>query len=487
MPTRDHLQIWINGHRHEVRGDDMFLSLSDFLRDRLRLVGTKIVCSEGDCGACSVLLGRPKSNRLEYQAIDACIAFLFQLDGTHVVTVEGLSGGQLTPVQQAMVDCHGSQCGFCTPGFVVAMHGHCEQMSSGERTNRDEPNWRQALTGNLCRCTGYSPILEAAERAQAAGCPSVAERYPPAPLLAEIANSATDELEMASGRRKVYGPTVRSDAVKFLVENPGATIVAGATDLGVQMNKRHIAPTDFLLLNRLLEFRKVEVNDQGEEGRVLMAGAMATWADLETVLCKELPQFSEILSRFGSPQIRHMGTLGGNIINASPIADSLPVLHVLEAHLGIEGPEGSRRVNINDFYQDYKQFDLAPGELLAQIAMPLPREDEWLRLYKITRRRDLDISTFTAAIRMRRDRDRISEARIAYGAVGPIVLRLPQTEEFLIGKTFTEETMRLAGDMAATEITPISDVRGSADYRRQLAKNVLLKFYHEEHPSLVVV
>jgi xanthine dehydrogenase small subunit len=198
-----------------------------------------------------------------------------------------------------------------------------------------------------------------------------------------------------------------------------------------------------------------------------------------------VPEFAEIVSVFGSPQIRHIGTLGGNIINASPIADSLPFLFVLEAELELAGPAGRRRVNINQFYHGYKKFDLKPDELLTSICIPLPKTDELLRLFKVSRRRDLDIATFTAAIRMRLDGDTIREAALAYGAVGPTVLRLRRTAEFLIGRSFTEETMDAAGDVAIEEITPISDVRGSKDYRYQLARNVLLKFYHEQQLAMV--
>jgi xanthine dehydrogenase small subunit len=235
----------------------------------------------------------------------------------------------------------------------------------------------------------------------------------------------------------------------------------------------------FLDLNRVaaLEGVAIEVDEQGE---TLVAGARATWTEIEEACRDTVPEFHSIVSIFGSPQIRHVGTIGGNIINASPIADSLPFLFVAGATLELQSHDGTRTVYINDFYQGYKKFDLRPGELLTRVRVPLPSSGDMLRLVKVSRRRDLDIATFTAAILMRLEGDEIAEARLAFGAVGPTILRPRRTEEFLRGKPFSEATMRAAGDVAVGEITPISDVRGSAEYRYQLTRNVLLKFYHEQ-------
>ena len=534
MATRDHIVLYLNGQRREVRGGDCFLSLSDYLRYRARLVGTKIVCSEGDCGSCTVLVGRPAKDRFEYLPIDSCIRFMFQLDGVHVITVEGLkavadaetctfvgdsvaaetirrttiSESDLTPVQKALVDCHGSQCGFCTPGFVMAMTGVCEHANGHAAAEAD---WRTALTGNLCRCTGYTSIISAAMQVDAAAMPKLNALYPPGPMLCGLAELQNDVLDLHRhdelGNRRAFCPKTIDEAISFRAANPQAKIVAGATDVGVQLNKRVIEPAVFLDLNRVTELGGVEIIDgegsgklNGELGsgdvlplnpvlspgerertrRQIVAGARATWSELLEQCRAEVPEFAEILSVFGSPQIRHVGTIGGNIINASPIADSLPFLFVMEAELELAGPSGRRRVNINDFYQGYKKFDLRADELLTRVIIPLPQANELLRLYKISRRRDLDISTFTAAIRIRLDGETIESAAIAYGAVGPTVLRLRKTEEFLQGRPFTEDTMAAAGDVAVGEITPIGDVRGSKDYRLQLARNVLLKFYHEQ-------
>jgi xanthine dehydrogenase small subunit len=480
----DHLLIWVNGRRHEIRGREAFLSLSDFLRRSLGLTGTKIVCSEGDCGACSVLIGRPNANGsgLTYRPIDSCIQFLFQLDGVHVVTVEGL-GGETNPsaVQQAMIDCHGSQCGFCTPGFVVAMTGLLE-----DRDELDESSMRCGLTGNLCRCTGYTPIIDAGRNIDITEHQRIESRFPSDAILSEFELRRDQEVrvraEWDEQEHIFISPATLEAATATLGERSDATIVAGATDIGVRINKSLTIPRTIVDLNRVDELTAARI----EDGQMVL-GARTSWSTMEKLCQEHVPEFHKIVAVFGAPQIRHVGTIGGNIVNASPIADSLPFLHVMEATLELRSAVGQRLVNINNFYQGYKKFDLQPGELVARVFIPLPPASELLRLYKISRRRDLDISTFTAALRLRLDGDTIADAAIALGAVGPIVIRARKTEAFLQGQPLTEETMLQAGNVAVSEITPISDVRGAADYRLQLARNVLLKFFHETQAQAMTV
>jgi xanthine dehydrogenase small subunit len=492
---RDHLVLYINGARQEVRGRDAFLSLSDYLRRRCGLVGTKIVCSEGDCGACTVLVGRPTPGRdaLAYRPVDSCIQFMFQLDGAHVVTVEGLRPDRgLNAVQQAMIDCHGSQCGFCTPGFVVAMTGLLEQTNGDALDGNpfDHEAWRRGLTGNLCRCTGYAPILDAAIQACEAEHQRLNDLYLAAPMLSDLDAIADDPIEIeapgplgsTTAVQRVACPATLAAALAFLAAHPDARIVAGATDIGVRANKSGRLPDTILDLNRVAELDFVRV-----EPRALVAGARASWTSLLAACETACPEFARILSVFGAPQIRHVGTIGGNLANASPIADSLPFLFVMEATLTLASAAGRRAININDFYHGYKKFDLRPDELIAEVRVPLPAADETLRLYKISRRRDLDISTFTAAIRMKLAIQRIERASIALGGVGPVVVRARRTEQFLAGQAFSEDTLGAAGNLAVSEIAPITDVRGAADYRRQLTRNVLLKFFHQAQAEPIAV
>ena len=484
---RQHILLFVNGQQHQVAGADAFLTLSNFLRLRLGLCGTKIVCSEGDCGSCSVLLGQldkqSKSPTLKYSPIDSCIAFVFQLDGCHIVTVEGLGQeDDLNRVQEAMVDCHGSQCGFCTPGFVVAMTGLLE-----ENSQPSESDWRHGLTGNLCRCTGYSPIIRAAKECNGENTRSMKACFAEKDMLSPIAAAQADEIKITAGSsdeptHTLFSPTTIKQAVEVLAQHPDAKIVAGGTDVGVQFNKGYCDAKTWIDLNRIPELAEISISDGS-----IVAGARATWTDVENLVRELVPEFYNVVSVFGSPQIRNIGSIGGNIINASPIADSIPFLCVCEAELELTGQAGARTVNINDFYQDYKKFDLKPGELLTKITAPLPSKNRELRLYKVSRRRALDISTFTGAIWLERDGDTISDAGIAYGAVGPTVIRLKKTESFLRGKPLNLETMTAAGEIAVSEITPISDVRGGADFRLQLARNVLLKFYHQLNSAEALV
>jgi xanthine dehydrogenase small subunit len=282
------------------------------------------------------------------------------------------------------------------------------------------------------------------------------------------------EAEWGGERHFVASPLELDCALRYLQDFPTATIVAGATDVGVRLNKTLELPERILDLNRVSELEHVAIQD-GE----MVLGARTSWTAIER-LCKEhVPEFHKIVSVFGAPQIRHVGTIGGNLANASPIADSLPFLYVMDAVVELQSAGSSRSVPVTDFYKGYKELDLRPSELITRVRIPLSDEGELLRLYKVSRRRDLDIASFTAAIRIRLDGETIDHAAVAFGAVGPTVIRARETEAFLRGRTLDEDTMIAAGDVAVTEISPISDVRGAADYRYQLARNILLKFWHE--------
>jgi xanthine dehydrogenase small subunit len=291
------------------------------------------------------------------------------------------------------------------------------------------------------------PIVQAGVEMEADRVERLDQRYPPAAMLQDFADIAYDAIVLtatdASRERRFYGPQSLDGALSVLAKHPEATIVAGATDIGVQINKGKIDPDGFLDLNRVGELTGVTIEDD-----LLTVGARVTWTELEEVVRERVPEFHEIISIFGAPQIRHVGTLGGNVINASPIADSLPFLFVTEAELELRSAAGTRRVGITDFYQGYKQLDMRPGELLTTIRIPLPKPEQTLRLYKVSRRRDLDISTFTAAIMLEIAGNTIVDARIALGAVGPTVLRARETEAFLRDQPLSEATMRTAGDVA---------------------------------------
>ena len=469
---RDHVLLYVNGKPRKISGDTVFQSLSKYLRYDERATGTKIVCEEGDCGACTVLLGRVENGRLRYRPINSCIQFLFQLDCTHVVTVEGLSRDGLTPVQEAMVTAHGAQCGYCTPGFIMAMaamhepDGRSQVAGRGSQMSVDEV--KKGLTGNLCRCTGYEPIIRAALDVKKQ--PTAEDLYPSEAMLRDFAAHCRDEVWIGNFCR----PADLAGAIEFKASHPKCVIVQGGTDFGVWRNKRDFAAEALLSLSAIEGLGDIRLDDGTIEvgGRV----TLAAFEDFTRDLVSEL---AGIMERFGSPQIKNAGTLAGNIANASPIADTLPFLYVTDARLELTGRNGARVVPIASFYKGYKTLDLRPDEIITRIFVPLPKGEETLRLYKVSKRSHLDISSFTAAMLMRRAGNRIDSIRIAYGGVAPVVLRLPETEKFLAGKPFDRNTLDSAGEIAAGEVKPISDVRGSAEYRLQLAKNILSKFYYD--------
>jgi xanthine dehydrogenase small subunit len=467
---RDRVLIHINGVPHRIGGAETFETLARFLRYDERLTGTKIVCEEGDCGACTVLVGRRENSRLaggengglRYRPVNSCIQFLFQLDCTSVVTVEGLTkGGALTPLQDAMVRCHGAQCGYCTPGFVMAMAGLFECNEHPTATDV-----KDALTGNLCRCTGYEPIINAALEVKAQ--PRIEQLYPSEPILDAIEKVEREPLRIEN----FFKPTTLEDAIAF--KNEKTVIAQGGTDFGVWCTKRNFVAETILSLDAIDGLGDITV----AEG-MLTVGGRVTLAQFESVVRDLVPALAPIMDRFGSPQIKNAGTLAGNIANASPIADSLPFLFVSSAKLELTGRSGTRTVAIADFYLGYKKLDLRPDEIITRIIVPLPRDGDTLRLYKVSKRSHLDISTFTAAMLMRRMDGRIDSMRLAYGGVAPVVLRLKKTEEFLTGKAIAKETFAKAGEIARSEIAPITDVRGTKETRLQLAENILTKFYYD--------
>ena len=446
---RDHIRFLINGREHRAAGAAAFATLANYLRYDAAATGTKIVCEEGDCGACTVLIRRGDA---DFVPVNSCILSLIQLDGTSIVTVEGL---RMNSVQQSMMTSHGAQCGYCTPGFVVAMSALFETCD-----RVDEKQVRDGLTGNLCRCTGYEPILKAALTAA-----------PPSTKLRDLYPQVLDDDE-AVRVDDFFAPTMLADAIAFKRDNAGCTIVQGATDVGVWINKRNFAASAMLSLAKIKE-----LNELRDDGDAVVVGANVTLTTFEAFIKDKIPELYGILNIFGSPQIKNAGTLVGNVANGSPIGDTLPYLFVAGAELELAGSAGTRTVAIADYYLGYKKFDLRADEIIARVRVPVVADT--LKLYKVSRRKDLDISAFTAAIRLRTSDGHINSASIAYGGVAPTVVRLPKTESFLAGKPIAHGTFEEAGRIARSEVKPISDVRGSADYRAQLAENILPKFWYD--------
>jgi xanthine dehydrogenase small subunit len=469
---RDHLLIFVNGQPTRVTSNDAFTTLAEFLRRRRRLTGTKIVCAEGDCGACAVLVGRPTqgATAIRYSSVNACIQMMFQLDATHIITVEGLKHGEdLSPIQQAMVNCHGTQCGFCTPGFVVSL---CDLMQ--QKQDVQPYDVRRALVGNLCRCTGYDSIIRAAMQADRSAMKTPDELYPPEKIIGALASASLEEVSLDTTAAKFFKATSLQSALRFREKNPDCLIVAGATDLGVQRNKGTRKFNSVLSCSAIPQLRTIEQTPRG-----LLIGANITLTELEKSTAASLPELSRSLAYFGSPLIKNAATLVGNLVNASPIGDTIPALFALEGEVEIASATSRRWVRIEDFYIDYRKTLLAPGEIVTRVLFPIPAETDFFKIYKISKRKDLDISSFGAAICMRTTANRIDQIRIAYGGVAKMVVRLPQAETFLTGKIASKDLFAEAGNIACNEVNPISDVRGAEKYRRVLAANILVKFWQD--------
>lgn len=469
MAVRDCVRFYLNDARVELADVAPDRTLLDFLRLDRTLRGTKEGCAEGDCGACTVLVGRLEGDGLSYEAVNACIRFVGSLDGCHVVTVEHLAGrdGALHPVQQAMVDHHGSQCGFCTPGFVMSLYGLW-------LTNPEPsvPEIERALQGNLCRCTGYAPIIRAAQSISNYG--QVAQDA----LNAERDAIRTRLLGLQDGKRVVADqgrlivPADVDDLAAVLAERPEATIVAGSTDVGLWVTKfmRAISPAVFI--GHLM--RETEIT-----GDAIRFGAGVSYTQAFDVIAAHIPQMGELWERIGGAQVRNMGTIGGNIANGSPIGDTPPPLIALGATLTLRKGKQKRTIPLEDFFIAYGKQDRQPGEFVEAVHVPIPNEGAHFAVYKITKRRDEDITAALGALHVTVEGGKVASARIAYGGMAATPKRASAVEATLLGQPWTEATVERAMPVYAQDFTPLTDMRATAEYRALAARNLLLRFYME--------
>ncbi|WP_099825274.1 xanthine dehydrogenase small subunit [Oceaniglobus indicus] len=449
-------------------------TLLDFLRIERRLTGTKEGCAEGDCGACTVLVGRLQDGTLRYEPVNACIRLLASLDGCHVVSIEYLSGpdGKLHPVQQAMVDHHGSQCGFCTPGFVMSLYALWM-----ENPDPTEIQIETAIQGNLCRCTGYQPIVKAARAATTLGSPVddalTRERAAMTKRLHALHDGA--RVEVSKGNSRCILPASVDDLAQVLLEVPDATMVAGATDVGLWVTKflRDISPVVFL--GQLDGLRKIEVTDDA-----IRIGAGASYTDSRAALVADHPHLGPFWDRIAGWQIRSMGTIGGNIANGSPIGDTPPVLIALGATITLRKGDARRTLPIESFFIDYGKQDLDQGEFLEGITVPRPIAGARHAAYKISKRRDEDISSVCAAFNVLVENSTITAARIAFGGMAATPKRAANVEEALVGADWSEAALMHAATRLADDFSPLSDWRASSEYRLQVSKNLFRRFWLEQ-------
>jgi xanthine dehydrogenase small subunit len=467
---RDHLSFVLNGAIQRPRGFDPATTLLQYLRRQKRLTGTKEGCAEGDCGACTVVVSEADTGgRVHYRAVNACILLLPMLEGRGVTTVEHLSqpDGALHPVQRAMVDCHASQCGFCTPGFVMSLYAM--HMGGGGDASVDD-----ALAGNLCRCTGYGPIVRAALEMRA--LPHLASNGQPFAgdheLLAGIAHRETVALE--HGVTRFFSPASLDEFAALYERHPQANIVAGATDLGLWVTKLHRDVGTLIWTGRVPELRRLH-----EESGVLHIGAGLTWSELIGPLSRHFPDFGELLRRFGALQVRNAATIGGNIANASPIGDSLPALIALGARLTLRKGGARRTILLEDFFIAYGRQDRQPGEFVESVEIPLLAEPERLKCYKLSKRFDQDISAVCGCFNIHIAGGTVTQARIAFGGMAAIPKRASAVEAALLGQPWTLAAVTAALPAFLADFAPISDMRASAAYRALAAKNLLVKYFHE--------
>lgn len=493
------MRLVVNNVAVELAEAAADLTLLQYLRSQQNLMGTKEGCASGDCGACTVLVGRQGADAMVYSTINACICPLGSLQDCHIVTVEGLACASETlhPVQEAMVECHGSQCGFCTPGFVMSLAGL--QLAGGDKLAQADADTQRAavidaISGNLCRCTGYRPIIAAGlaslkkdslekaflkntELIKPAQAASFVQKWvPDAPLLgADDGHASSRSKILSDGASDYWQPQTEASLQQLLIEYPQARLVAGGTDLMLEVTQQYKQLPQVIDLNRIESLSAIHIgNDE------IVLGAAASYSAIEKALQKKSPEFVALLARLGSRQIRNRGTLGGNICNASPIADTPPYLLVMDAELEIVNSSGeSRRELLTHFYYDYKKTTLVAGEYLARIRIARAQFEQPLKLFKITKRYEDDISAVMGGFCWSGQAS--NEFKIAFGGMAAIPKRATATEQFLsnanwcVAGDVDENIFAQASDLLRSEFSPLSDVRASAAYRMAMACNLLKK------------
>ncbi len=483
--TAASIRFILDGELIELADVDPTRTVLQFLREDLRRTGTKEGCAEGDCGACTVAVCElnPDADDVSVSAINSCIQFLPTLDGKELVTVESLSSaeGGLHPVQQALVDCHASQCGFCTPGFVMSLFALYKNAESPGRRQIDD-----ALAGNLCRCTGYRPIIAAAQQMYQhvpgedwLRQPCGRQTRPAARIekLKSIAHSGP--LSIKSGGRRFHAPRTAEQLAAILAQNPGTRLLAGGTDVGLWVTKQHREFDELCYTGNVDELNELRVTAAHVE-----IGAAVALRDAGPALLEHYPELDEVFLRFASPPIRNAATLGGNIANGSPIGDSMPALMVLGASLVLRSAAGVREVPLDDFYKDYMVNDLRAGEFIQTVRVPLRQTGVELRSYKISKRFDQDISAVCAAFSLQLDGERVTSARVAYGGMAATVRRARHCEKCLTGAVWDDAAVKQGMQALARDFSPIDDMRSTAAYRLRVAQNLLRRLLLETRGEL---
>jgi len=447
------------------------LTLLKYLRTDLCRTGTKEGCGEGDCGACTVVVGERGGHGIDYRAVNACIIFVASLDGKILWTVESLSGadGSLHPVQRALVDHHASQCGFCTPGFVMSLYA----LYLNTKSSPSLAVINDALAGNLCRCTGYGPIIEAARHMHDYAAPQMNDMEENLALLKQVERLDCLELTSADGR-KYFAPRSLSQLGEIYGKNPDTTILAGGTDVGLWVTKQHRILDCVIAVNGVSELNELRQGDG-----LLHMGAALSYTDLQKPIGALYPDFGEMIRRIGAAQVRNQGSLGGNVANGSPIGDTPPCLIALGAQLHLYSAAGRRQMALEDFFISYGQQDRKAGEVVEKITLPLPGENQVFKAYKLSKRFDQDISALSMALSYENHGDQKRRVRVCYGGMAEIPKRATAAEGLLQDEIWTEDLIQRAMAALEEDFNPISDMRATAAYRMKAAQNLLYKAFLE--------
>jgi xanthine dehydrogenase small subunit len=466
------VRFLLDGEQVSVSGLPPTMTVLEYLREIAYRTGTKEGCAEGDCGACTVVLGElaPDGARVGYRAVNSCIRLLPTIDGQDLITVESLQArdGPLHPVQQAMVDSHGSQCGFCTPGFVMSLFALYLHNASPAREQVLE-----ALSGNLCRCTGYRAIIDAGMRMGNYPNPvhwSRETAYSSARLAALRALRRTQSLKFPG----FLAPRSCDELAAAFEADPAAVLLAGGTDIGLWVTQQLRELPSIIYIGEVAELKCIRRDAAG-----IVIGAAVPLTEGWGAIVAAYPQLAELAQRFGSPPVRNSGTLCGNIANGSPIGDAMPVLIALGAEIELRRGSHTRRLPLDQFYLGYQRKDLASAEFITAVIVPAPQAGRRVASYKLSKRFDQDISAVCAAFAVDQQGDRISSARIAFGGLAAIPGRAKATEAALTGRPWNLDSIELAAAALAEDFQPLTDLRASSAYRLQAAGNLLRRFYFE--------
>ncbi len=465
----DTIQFIYNNKIVKLKNPDPNRTILDFVRSDLKQKGTKEGCAEGGCGACTVVLGELKNKKLHYKSINSCISFLPIIDKKHLILIENLSlnNDNLHPIQEAMVKFHGSQCGFCTPGFVMSMFAMYKNFSRFNDETIDE-----TLSGNLCRCTGYRPIIDAAKSLNSRNTHDHFKKNEKN-IINMLTKIKDRDIEISYKNKKYFAPKSLINLKKILKKNSNIKFLSGGTDLSLEVTKQRGEIEKIISLNSVKELKFIK-----KTKKFIEVGSGISLYEFQNVIKSYYPDFYNILKRYGSVQIRNVGTLAGNIATASPIGDSLPLLLSLDSKIKIQTLKSVKVISLNEFFLSYRKTKLKKGEFLYSVLIPINKQNHF-KAYKISRRFDDDISSVCASFNFLIKKNVIIKAKIAYGGMSEIPKRASKIEKALTNSMFSEDTFSRVKNLIDADFSPIDDMRASKDYRVDVAKNLMMKFFYE--------